>query len=56
MEDKRWIADPAVLDAVRRFILALIILGLALMGYQVEVTQGEPAGPIPIVATAEPAP
>lgn len=42
-----WYRDGEVQKAVRQFILALVLLGLALMGYDVEVTRGpEPPAPI----------
>jgi len=47
-----WYNDTAVQEAVRQFILALIILGLALLGYKVEITQSAPAAPTPIVTEA----
>jgi hypothetical protein len=34
-----WYASPAVQEAVKRFILALVILSLALLGYDVEITR-----------------
>ena len=48
--ETKWTADPTVLDAVRRFILALVILGMALLGYNVEITQSPAeATPTPVV-------
>lgn len=44
-----WYRDVEVQKAVRQFILALVLLGLALMGYDVEVTR-QPQPPAPIEA------
>jgi hypothetical protein len=54
MTDTRpaWYTSPAVQEAVKRFILALVILALALLGYDVEITRG--TGTVPIASeTAE---
>lgn len=39
METKAWYTSPTVQEAVKRFILALVILSLALLGYDVEISR-----------------
>ncbi|MFO7697713.1 MAG: hypothetical protein R6X16_11240 [Anaerolineae bacterium] len=41
-----WYTNPAVQDAIRRFILALVVLSLALLGYDAEITRGIETTPI----------
>ncbi len=43
METKAWYTSPTVQEAVKRFILALVILSLALLGYDVEITRTDDA-------------
>jgi hypothetical protein len=47
-----WYTNPAVQDAIRRFILALVVLSLALLGYDVEITRTEMAAPSPVATEA----
>jgi len=46
METKAWYTSPTVQEAVKRFILALVILSLALLGYDVEITRGMETAPV----------
>lgn len=46
-----WYRDENIHKAVRQFILALVLLGLALMGYEAEITN-RPAPTPPIEAEA----
>jgi len=50
METKAWYTSPTVQEAVKRFILALVILSLALLGYDVEITRTDDA---PTIVTEE---
>ncbi len=50
-----WYRDESVQQAVRQFILALVLLGMALMGYDVQVSrQPTPTAPIETPAHVEP--
>ncbi len=46
MESKAWYTSPTVQEAIKRFILALVVLSLALLGYDVEITRGIETGSI----------
>ena len=51
-----WYREESVQKAVRQFILALVLLGLALMGYDVQVSrQPMPTAPIEAPACIDPA-
>ena len=46
-----WYRDESVQQAVRQFILALVLLGMALLGYDVQVSR-QPVPSTPIEAPA----